>query len=540
MRNRSFVLIAIGVLYSTLLINSCKKDDNPDVPLAADWIPVDQGMQWTDAVRNAYYTEDQGTRIIPYSWLTSLHDPSGTSFLRDNFQRYGFLPMKGQQLPVGFNLGRDTANILSVGFTCAACHTRQIEVGDYKYRIDGGPAFSNPEKYNKDLGDALTATVNDPTELEAFLDRVIAASNANGDPAIADRNALRSKVIKYEQNNRLFNQLALPTADMWGVGRTDALNMIFNRLAGIYISPYADSLLVSNIAAADKPVRFPFIWNVQYQDYTQWAATAVNGNSTQALLRNTSECLGVGAQFRPVPNASMPDGFDYLAVNSTNFNGLLAIEGYVNKMGPPKWPWSVNTSLVTQGANIFATECASCHGKTPGEPRPPSTTTWATPTFDVQTDPSFFITLQRTADPGVLSPLLPASVPMSVISKTLTHGTMNQYDPSITLITASNNPGGGRYEARVLEGIWAAAPYLHNGSVPTLDDLLKPASQRPTTFNVGPKYDTTRVGLSVTQTLTAGGLYNTSVLNNSNAGHEYGTQLSNQDRAALLEYLKTL
>jgi len=44
MRNRSFVLIAIGVLYSTLLINSCKKDDNPDVPLAADWIPVDQGM----------------------------------------------------------------------------------------------------------------------------------------------------------------------------------------------------------------------------------------------------------------------------------------------------------------------------------------------------------------------------------------------------------------------------------------------------------------------------------------------------------------
>lgn len=540
MRNRLFILIAIGLIYSTLLINSCKKDDSDEILSTQDWIAVDQGAQWTDAVRNAYYTEDQGTRSIPYSWLTSLHDPSGAPFLRGNLQQYGFLPIQGRQLPVGFNLGRDTANILSAGLTCSACHTRQIEVGDKKYRIDGAPALINLEKYTKDLESALTATVNDQAQLEQFLDRVIAAANTNGDPAITDRDALRNKVIRYEQNNRLFNQLTLTTPNNWGIGRSDALNQIFNRVAGIDISPYADSLLVSNIAPADKPVRFPYIWNVQYQDYTQWAATTVNGNSNQALLRNNSECLGVGAQFRPVPDASMPDGFNYMSVNTIDFSGMVAIESYVNKIGPPKWPWPVNTTLVTQGANIFAAECASCHAKTPGEPRPPSVTTWATPVYDVQTDPSYFNTTSRMADPGVLSPLFPPSVSLGLLSKEISEKILKQYDPSISFISPTNSPGSGLYESRVLEGVWAAAPYLHNGSVPTLDDLLKPAAQRPTTFYVGTKYDTTKIGLSVTQNINPGSQFNTSLPNNSNAGHEFGTQLSPQDRAALLEYLKTL
>ncbi|MEI8054254.1 MAG: cytochrome c, partial [Bacteroidota bacterium] len=517
---------------------SCKNESI--ISSGQDWIKVDQGSQWTDAVRNAYYTEDQGVRSIPYSWLSSLNDPTGVSFLHDNLQRYGFLPIKGRQLPVGFALGRDTANIMSVGLTCAACHTRQIRVGEELYRIDGGPAFVNNEKYVKDLESALIGTINNQVQLEHFLDRVITASISNGDPAINDRNALRNKVIRFQQNLSLFNQLSLPNADMWGVGRTDALNQIFNRVAGIDISPYPDSMIISNIAIADKPVRFPFIWNMQYQDYTQWGATSVNGNSNQALLRNTAECLGVGAQFRPVPNSSMPDGFDYLAVNSMNISGLLALEGYINKMGAPKWPWSVNNNLVAQGADIFTANCASCHGKTPGEPRPPSTTTWATPAINVGTDSWYFNSLTRSASPGVLSSLFPAVGPLGIISKTVTQKILQQYQPSITFIASTNSVGVGKYESRVMEGIWAVAPYLHNGSVPTLEDLLKPASQRPSTFFVGVNYDTLKIGLSVNQPLQAGYQFNTSTLGNSNVGHEYGTQLNAQDRAALIEYLKTL
>jgi mono/diheme cytochrome c family protein len=96
------------------------------------------------------------------------------------------------------------------------------------------------------------------------------------------------------------------------------------------------------------------------------------------------------------------------------------------------------------------------------------------------------------------------------------------------------------YRARPLDGIWATAPYLHNGSVPTLADLLKPAAQRPPTFFVGDcEIDPVNVGCDTTQRPGAF-LFDTSKAGNRNTGHEHGTGLSADDRAALLEYLKSL
>jgi mono/diheme cytochrome c family protein len=105
-------------------------------------------------------------------------------------------------------------------------------------------------------------------------------------------------------------------------------------------------------------------------------------------------------------------------------------------------------------------------------------------------------------------------------------------------------PPKGAYESRVLEGIWATAPYLHNGSVPTLAELLKPAAQRVRQFKIGPAYDPVNVGLAVEQTQFNYTVTTTdcSAVNsgNSNCGHEFGTQLSDTEKKALLEYLKTL
>ena len=107
-------------------------------------------------------------------------------------------------------------------------------------------------------------------------------------------------------------------------------------------------------------------------------------------------------------------------------------------------------------------------------------------------------------------------------------------------------PAKGGYEARVLDGIWAAAPYLHNGSVPTLADLLKPAAERAVKFKVGPAYDTTNIGLAVDQPQSSFELETTGCPDldpnsgNSRCGHEFGVNLSNDEKKALLEYLKTL
>jgi hypothetical protein len=94
------------------------------------------------------------------------------------------------------------------------------------------------------------------------------------------------------------------------------------------------------------------------------------------------------------------------------------------------------------------------------------------------------------------------------------------------------------YKARPLNGVWATAPYLHNGSVPTLAELLKPATQRKSQFRIGSlEFDPVNVGF---QEDSNAPLFDAMVAGNSNAGHDYSGALNDGDRAALLEYLKSL
>lgn len=105
------------------------------------------------------------------------------------------------------------------------------------------------------------------------------------------------------------------------------------------------------------------------------------------------------------------------------------------------------------------------------------------------------------------------------------------------------------YKVRPLNGIWATPPYLHNGSVPTIDALLGPVGDRPPKFYLGNReYDPVKLGYK-TDKLTNGFEFDTSICGNSNKGHEFsdtkgpgviGTALSADDRKALIEYLKTL
>jgi hypothetical protein len=96
------------------------------------------------------------------------------------------------------------------------------------------------------------------------------------------------------------------------------------------------------------------------------------------------------------------------------------------------------------------------------------------------------------------------------------------------------------YKARPLNGIWATAPYLHNGSVPTVWELLKDPYDRVQQFYVGSRdLDDQHLGLSTTNVANAF-LFDTSKPGNTNVGHAYGTTLTHDQKKALLEYLKTL
>ena len=100
----------------------------------------------------------------------------------------------------------------------------------------------------------------------------------------------------------------------------------------------------------------------------------------------------------------------------------------------------------------------------------------------------------------------------------------------------------GGYANQPLDGIWARAPYLHNGSVPTLRDLLEPPERRPAVFYRGyDVFDQQNVGFVATIPEAKGRSffrYDTSVPGNGNGGHVYGTTLPDADKQAIVEYLK--
>jgi hypothetical protein len=112
---------------------------------------------------------------------------------------------------------------------------------------------------------------------------------------------------------------------------------------------------------------------------------------------------------------------------------------------------------------------------------------------------------------------------------------------TVTRRDSRSTPRLGPYAARPLYGIWAAAPFLHNGSVPTLYDLLLPPERRPKTFALGARqYDPIKLGFAVeTSCSQQDCLVDTKRTGDGNGGHLWGTDLSEPDRMALLEYLKT-
>lgn len=419
------------------------------------------------------------------------------------------------------------------------------------YRADGGPALSDIFSFFKDLDSAVGFTLSNGQAFTQFQQAV----QAQGVP-IPSREDLAGWYLPY--HTLMSNSLTSNTAS-WGVGRMDALSMIQNRATGLDIGTPANAyLLPHNIFPANVPVRYPFLWNAPKQDYTQWAGTSVNGNDSYGLQRNVGEVIGVFAAIYPKANPSVTNGYDFLSANSVNFDGLLKVENLIKKIGPPKWPWAIDRTKAAKGKVIYAVTCGvGCHEIKKGEPRPPVMATWRTPVNDVGTDTKYYnVAAQKSVSSGILSgfnnpvdpsaPLIPATDVSSLyLVGILNDSILTQKFPKINLSLKAPASPTPAYETRVLQGIWAAAPYLHNGSVPSLTKLLKPAAQRVKSFQVGPKYDISNVGLSPNQPAGQSSFTVTTDCSNRNSGnshcgHEFGTSLSPAEKEALIEYLKTL
>ncbi|GJE11765.1 di-heme-cytochrome C peroxidase [Methylobacterium longum] len=553
-------------------------------------ISVDQGSDWDDRVRRAFYLQSQGSELMPLAWLKALKRTDGTPFLAGSLSRYGYLPNPDSRddLPVGFTFAGPAGGEIA-GMTCAACHTRQITVDGKAYRIDGGPAIADFQSLLSDLDVSMAAVVASEAAFQPFARTVLGKAAEDAD---AVQNLSFFVKAWYDRYHTLMTR-ALPKTP-WGPARLDAVGMIFNRVTGLDIGVPPNTMIPDNIRVADAPTRYPFLWNAPRQDRTQWPGFAENGNDSLALSRNLGEVLGVFGRFHPRPDPfKVLLRYDYLSDNSANFNGLRLLEDAVKKIGPPRWPWTLQATLVERGKMIFERGeseggCKGCHWPNPGVRWPGEAATWHTPVKDVGTDSREHGIMQWRAKSGVLTgaqiPLV-QSMPLkaenecaiSILANAVAGSIIQSFNPFLTAAPPGMAPphlnvlalpqqlrslanafpragdtsctsgvpaGTYPYEARVLEGIWAAAPYLHNGSVATLADLLKKPNDRRPSFRIGSNYDTEAVGLGEDQTQFDYTLNTTDCTDrdsgNSRCGHDYGTNLTPDEKRALLEYLKSL
>ncbi len=131
---------------------------------------LDQG--WSAADSLWFYNTSQGSNLLPYSFFLALEQSDSSALFRsdENIDRYGYLPQRPtisnpDGLPIGM-VRDEYQGKAYMGFTCAACHTTQINYAGTGIRIDGGPANSDMETFMIDLAEALYATLETPEKLD--------------------------------------------------------------------------------------------------------------------------------------------------------------------------------------------------------------------------------------------------------------------------------------------------------------------------------------------------------------------------------------
>jgi mono/diheme cytochrome c family protein len=201
------------------------------------------------------------------------------------------------------------------------------------------------------------------------------------------------------------------------------------------------------------------------------------------------------------------------------------VRAYIASLAPPEYPFAIDAAQAEQGKAVFEEECASCHGTYGRDGEYPNRVIG----LDVVgTDAAYALRAYEESDRF-----------------------MSWFNGSWYGEMAEARPAPG-YIAPPLDGVWATAPFLHNGSVPTIESLLD-SSKRPTywlrSFD-SRDFDQDALGWEH-QALDYGKdgandnrqrkrIYDTTLYGYSNAGHTFGDDLTDADRRAVIEYLKTL
>jgi mono/diheme cytochrome c family protein len=555
--------------------------------------------QWSEADRQLYYYTPQGTQVkgLEYDWFRALELPfSRSKFAAPEYlARFGFLVEPGQQatasnpanLPVGFARHEDDETGRAyLDVTCAACHTGELRYNGQAIRIDGGAAMHSLAStvptlrggsFGQALGMSMAFTYYNPFKFHRFAHEVLGVNDERDrDQLRHDFKQVLDRLLGTAYND--WHRGLYPTEE--GFGRTDAFGRIANTAFGDAIDPV-------NYRVANAPVSYPQLWDIWKFDWVQW-----NGSAMQPMARNVGEALGVGARVQLLHENGQPIPEAQRYASGVRVRDLHTLETTLMRLAPPRWPeevlGNIDLDQASLGRALYQENCAYCHEAKPkpadkrfAPDRDPEWHMRVVPTSIVGTDPN---TADNIADhrfdltrlgwtQGELDRLdvrlygeSSGPLDLSSISSAKGLAYLTAYVEDRAYRDAGIGPqeraefnGYGLpigvqelrgYKARPLDGIWATPPFLHNGSVPTLFQLLSPVAERQKTFWVGSReYDPKHAGIH-TERFKGGFLFDTSITGNSNRGHEFragcrgngviGRALAPHERWALVEYLKVL
>jgi hypothetical protein len=517
--------------------------------LAQDVRIIHEG--WSDDVAKAFWIQDQGSEMMPWSWFVNLEKADGTGPFTDRLEFFGFIPNPAGGLPIGIAKHTDKSGIDWAGPTCAACHVGLWQYNGKRILVDGAPGMVDFDAFFSALTDALSATVNDPAKLQ----RLTAKTGASADQ-------IRAQLARFEARRRMNN-----TSLRGGYGRVDAFGQIFNQVAVALVGNPPEAAREPNA-----PVSYPCLWDIAQHKFVQWNGSAPNlgVKGDGSMLRNIGEVIGV---FGEVDSTNI--GFLPRFPSSVNLDGIKKVEDWVSNLVSPAWPSDILGEIgdVSKGRKIYADAkrgCIGCHAVlSPKTNRPYPIPITMTPVAQVQTDSTMLDNFGRTApslrlekhllltNPRDPLETFGPTAPVVMFTQYFATGALSDLeskDPlalsksildSLKALEAGQSPPRS-YKARPLNGIWATAPYLHNGSVPNLQDLLTDPPQRVTSFCVGDhSFDPVAVGVPAAAKSAAtcrdgSSRFDATLTGNRNTGHPYGTTLSADEKRALIAYLKSL
>jgi mono/diheme cytochrome c family protein len=399
--------------------------------------------------------------------------------LPGGYASLGFLWEPGRELPIGFSK-KDVLGSARIAVNCAFCHTATYRVASGAPRIIV-PGGATTLLKAQTFSRFLEEAAADPRFTPGdMLAEISKIGTLSWTESVAYRVLLIPGTRRALQRHR--QEFAwMDGRPDWGRGRIDPLNPFKYRQLR---QPVDQTIGHSDMTP---------LWGLGLRDGRALHWDGLNPSLKEVLI---SSAIGNGA-----------------SVKSVDLESLDRIGQWLRDLKPPAYPFPIDRVLAERGAQVFATECSACHapeGTRMGH---------AIPIEEIGTD-------RHRLDTWTVSAAT----------------AFNDYAEGKPWQFRSFRKTNG-YVAMPLMGAWLNAPYLHNGSIPTLADLLEPTERRPQRFYRGyDVYDPVRVGFLAqgTNAEREGEIFDTTRKGSANGGHLYGTALAPELKSALIEYLKTL